>query len=345
MIFWKRLWLVANITLECNGNCDWCLVNYIDRKIPQKVMSEETMNVLLRRYKEHIDKFGFSKHNVFLFEGGEPLLYKDLIKSTVYKLHNIQPKIEFIDIFTNGLLLDNDFISWTKENRVNIHFSAGNRPIDFIEETVSRIKQIRKFAVLSVALSYQNLDRLDQLVDLCNKYSIQIRFRHLYQYACDSNYLKKYDEAICRTFQRIIDKNYLFYPYLLYEMTTPFYREGDPFVHHCGKCYYIVDPDGFVRPCAISPKVIGNIHDEGFEFVKCMTESDFPAHEDHVLKIKECMDCEYLLMCGGGCTFTKKITYGDIYKPSPFCSTFKKVYPMVKELGRRWKDAGRSVRF
>lgn len=342
----KTVWLGVNTTFECNDNCKWCY----NKTLPEEKKGTFTLEMsdkMLEVYKKHIEKYGYSKHNMLVFLGGEPLLYKNIVIETTMKFLEVEPRITFLDVYTNGKLLDEDFIKWTKQVRMGIHFSVGNSPIDFVKETANRIAKYRSYSTLTIPLTVENMLRLDELIDIVYETKLQMRLRHIYQGAVDKSYLEMYDSILPKSIQRILDKNYLPYPHFLYEMTSPYVpmSEGDKVIHSCGKNYFCMDPNGDVRTCLAQNNVIGNILDKDFDFFDNMEKNRLYTYAEQIDKIDECKKCEFKFVCGSGCPFTKKLAFGDIYHPSPFCKTFKKVFPLIFELKRRWKDSGRKVNF
>lgn len=334
----KAIWLATNITFDCNKDCCFC---YAKRE-SSGPMSGAVMNKLMQRYREHVEKYGFNPHTIIVALGGEPLLYEDVTREYFVKVREVTPEVQFKDLFTNGLLLTEDFVKWTKEERVVITLSANDTPLDVLEDRMKLISKHRKYAVHSIVLAYQNLIRLNELIDLCAKYRLQPRLRHVYMGGSIQRYIEDYDRIVPEAVQRILDKGYLFYPHFFFEMTAPFW-DRPFFAHSCGSRYFLTDPDGKVRVCPTRPESIGNLFDEGFEFIWNMKASSCPSFRPD--RIEECEKCEFRNLCGGGCLATKIAAFGTHLRPSPFCKTFKKVFPMVLEMKDRWLKNQRGVRF
>ncbi len=45
----------------------------------------------------------------------------------------------------------------------------------------------------------------------------------------------------------------------------------------------------------------------------------------------DCLECEYLAICHGGCAVRAYSTYGDIYVTDPYCYTYKTVYKHLEK--------------
>ena len=333
----RILWLSVNITTECNMGCGFCYLNNLN--ILKETMSQETVDCLVSRYKEHIERNGFSKHNLFTILGGEPLLHERLVKELFQKITKVVP-IKFKNMFTNGVLLNKNVVDWAKQSKTALLLSANNSSLDFLEEKLSLIADEQVPSSLSITLSENNLDRLSQLVYLARDYGTNLRLRHEYSGPAREEYRKKYDEVMSSVVKEIAEKEYDFYPYLFFEMTTPWNREY--FTHNCGYGYFAIDPNGDVKPCLAQERVVGNLHDKDFNFVDVVQKIDVKFDYDDIL---ECEVCEHKIICGGGCPLTKMYAFGTHKKPSPLCKTFKKVFPYIYKMKDRWVEKNRIFRW
>ncbi len=108
----------------------------------------------------------------------------------------------------------------------------------------------------------------------------------------------------------------------------------------CGanKGMYLFAPDGWIYPCwesVWSPEFAIGTFKTGSEY-----ELRFNATKDHWFSrnaalIPECLNCRYVLFCGGGCAIYAYYNSGDITKGTkgsiyrPFCDTFQEWFPEV----------------
>jgi len=203
------------------------------------------------------------------------------------------------------------------------------------------VSQYRKYSRLSIVLTKENLMRLQPLIEAANSVGFHVRMRHEYKGVADREYLEMYDRIIPGVIKDVVDKEYGFYPYFFYEMVNPFWEHE--MEHICGRNFFVIDPNLDVRVCLAQETKIGNMRDKGFDFMTNMKQSNHPRFG--YKEIDECECCEFKLLCGSGCPLTKKLAFGRTGMPSPFCKTFKKVFPMVFEMKRRWLKSQRAVRF
>lgn len=335
----KTLWLMINPTFQCNKNCSFCYIKGISTANSSQVIGIEEIDIIEAAYRRHLDRYGISKHNLLEFFGGEPLLAEDIIRLLVSRIRAITPEI-FCGTFTNGSLLHEDFIKWTKDNRVGIYVSANDTPTYLLREYLLKVRQYRKYTRLSIVLSWENLQRLDELVDLALELDVHLRLRHQYDQVANPDYVAFYDQVIPPVIERIVSHGKT-YPYFLYEMINPFWKHK--MTHICGRNYFVIDPNLDVRVCLAQDHKIGNLHDPNFDFFEAIRQS---SHERFGYEGNQiCEQCEFRDICGGGCPLTKKLAFGRTDVPSPLCPTFKKVIPMLLRMAKHWEETGRAVRY
>ena len=105
-------------SLNCNFSCKYC---YETHKVNE--ISEEKVKEILCFIKDYQNKTNPYFINIF---GGEPLLYKDIVKLIV-DFFKDEPC--GISIFTNGSLLDEDLLNFTYPiSKFKYHFSLDGSP-------------------------------------------------------------------------------------------------------------------------------------------------------------------------------------------------------------------------
>lgn len=118
--------IVLKVTNKCNLNCKYCYVyNQGDKSYfyDDPFLKEETAITLIKRIKEHVDKYKL-KEFLIIFHGGEPLLlgenfFINFVKQTQKIIS--ATKILFA-VQTNGVLLTKHFIETL--NRLDIHIGV-----------------------------------------------------------------------------------------------------------------------------------------------------------------------------------------------------------------------------
>ena len=109
------------MTTACNFECKYCYEDYKE----QNHLNEESLVQTL----EFIMNYGDKGKILLDFLGGEPLLKKDLIKQAVsYVKQEYPDRIVKYYITTNCSLMDDEFISFMKENAFTVRLSFdGNK--------------------------------------------------------------------------------------------------------------------------------------------------------------------------------------------------------------------------
>ncbi|MDO5560331.1 MAG: radical SAM protein [Oscillospiraceae bacterium] len=145
---------IISITNKCNLRCRYCYEKKLNT-VPGSLSDETAQKTI-----EFINARN-NAERVYLF-GGEPLLYKDVVKKLVSGI-NAKSYI----ITTNGMLLDEDFIKWCVRNKVIINLShdgmdCSQRGIDVNELNV-KLRVLLKYQPDTLVQMVYNEDSLDML--------------------------------------------------------------------------------------------------------------------------------------------------------------------------------------
>lgn len=166
--------LVLRITERCNLDCIYCYAHALD---PQDMPWEYI--------EKSLDLFCKEKKSFKLqITGGEPLLNWEAIEKILrYKKQN---KIPFkINIQTNGTLLTREMAQHLAENQVGIGLSIdsadevnhklrpskeGKSSLLGALATIQMLSEMNVPTQINAVLTKHNIDRVDQLLDLCAYY-------------------------------------------------------------------------------------------------------------------------------------------------------------------------------
>lgn len=94
------------------------------------------------------------------------------------------------------------------------------------------------------------------------------------------------------------------------------------------RAYYTLDPLGNVRPCNHSPRILGNIREQGFWELassECMAEFCAAGPE-------YCRDCQFETECQGGCKAAAEACYGCASAMDPFLAAFHRQAEPIRSL-------------
>ena len=97
------------VTEKCQLRCSYCYGSFGAQK--QKTLSMKDVDLIF-------DQLSYSGFTVFRLIGGEPLLYKKIVKTLISKLSTI--KNSQIELYTNGLLLTNEILAFFKDYDVKL---------------------------------------------------------------------------------------------------------------------------------------------------------------------------------------------------------------------------------
>ncbi len=120
--------LVMNISQDCNLRCRYCFASTGHYKGERAFMEEEIAKKTLDWF---VNQAVESKTlNLHLF-GGEPLMNVDLVKFIVYYSKNIEEKFDkkiYINICTNGTILNDELLKLIKDNEIGMQISIDGPP-------------------------------------------------------------------------------------------------------------------------------------------------------------------------------------------------------------------------
>jgi|GEM_PF-2201724 len=272
------------------------------------------------------------------FLGGEPLTKAGMILKIVDEINLHRPPItrphpdgEFV-IFTNGDRLNPLLLDDLKQRKIRIMVNPCHDRLEKIESKIILIKSYMKGCSLAIALDDYNLDRLPWLTRLAVKHRCHVRTNRLYHGGNIPGYVEKYQNKMKEMFNLLLDSEWAIWPNFIMESTYPTWA-GPKNPNSCGRWLLVIDPDGSIRSCnADLDTKIGSIYThrrmEDFKF----------SHRWSAKNLSECQGCEWATWCQGGCPFTRKLTWNTYDRKSPFCEAFKKLFPDLIKIKRKWES-------
>ena len=144
--------LTLHLTNKCNLNCEYCFVQHGNESMTREVAFAAV-------------KFGMEdkKSSGLLFYGGEPLLEKQLIYDIAEHSIDIKEKTGHIFYYkttTNGTLLDEEFLKFSRDINMTLgfshdgtvqddcrSFSTGGGTFDILEEKIPLVLKYQPYAV------------------------------------------------------------------------------------------------------------------------------------------------------------------------------------------------------
>jgi uncharacterized protein len=326
----KMLIMIKPSSSKCQMACEYCF--YTDLSANREIKDFGFMNGKTR--KNIIEKtleFASGGDITFTFQGGEPTLigldfyeeFKSIVDKLNYKNSNINYAIQ-----TNGLLIDDNWMKWLKENNVLVGISLDG--IEKIHNEFRRDKSGRgTFSKVYITIKELQRENIDFNILTVVTDQLISNIEDVFKFYCEENFKflqfiplipstngkgsnglsgKKYGDFLIKLYDlwkgeieknnpvsiRFFDNLYgLFkgYEYSACEMTG-----------HCNM-QNIIESDGSIYPCdfyAIQEYKIGNINEMDFceiyksERAKEFIKKSFKKHSD-------CLNCKYFPYCRGGC--------------------------------------------
>jgi radical SAM protein with 4Fe4S-binding SPASM domain len=315
------------VTRACNFNCPYCFSNS-QRPLDRELSLEEAASMF--------DELASCGLKTATLTGGEPLLRKDF---SLGLLKYLRRKKIYCKLFTNGSLLDKEaigeFASVADEIQVSLHDNNG---ADYWRRTSRLLRELKAHRVrtaLRITLTSHNYNRTEEMVRFAQWHKVDIlRIRPFiaqgrglrYQgYLMDKDAYNRsigYLASIRRTRDYPIQLLAPSFPFLYDKNINPDRFIGRGFMGYT-LCKCIDDmgailPDGEVRACGYFPQALGNIRRQRF---KDIWSERNPLKRG--LKVsclgRECMDCLYLAICGGGCRANAFVNAASLLAPDPNC--------------------------
>ena len=110
-----------------------------------------------------------------------------------------------------------------------------------------------------------------------------------------------------------------------------------PWRPNCARLFFCVGPTGNVSQCdcwvASYPEFwFGNIFTDSIaEILDSKARRRIVERPIHLIENCDCVECEYLAICHGGCAVRAYSSYGDIHAKDPYCYTYKTVFKHLEK--------------
>lgn len=356
---------------QCNLACKYCFLGNNDSKKRENFLSENmsisTADKAIEFFIRQIKLSGLDTNEnkpVIIFYGGEPLVNYDVLEYVATRINELRKTEKCIEnaemsVITNGLLLNKKRIQRLNELGVSIAISidgfteetnsmrvdVNGKPVfSRILNTLNECKELGINVSLSVTLTEETIKEKNNILDLIDKYDIK-GFGFNIMMSGDSFVLPdSYNEAAA---DFIIDEFIELRKRGIYEdrimRKLKAFSKSQVYFSDCAATaggQIVVAPNGRVGICH------GCLHDKKY-FVANINDDSFDATKDkHFLEWsqltplnkEECMDCDALGICGGGCPVNAmhlKLENTIHSIDERFCVHAKKTLEFfIKDLGR-----------
>ena len=329
----------------CNMSCTYCFYKAASETRENRIMTRAAVDELIKKIKA----YNPSALSV-MFQGGEPTLAGiGFFEYFVEKIkENISAPVHFA-LQTNGLLIDEKFAEFFKENGFLIGVSLdGNRKTNdryrldkngegVLPNILEACRILNKhgvdFNILSV-IDDKNAADTESTWAYFKKHGL--KFLQFIPYVDENNGVSLSAEAYGKFLKDSFDLWYEEWEKGNYISV----RHIDNYINilmgnppescaMCGVCgsYFVVEANGDLFPCDFYCKEeykLGSVFDEApFEINEKQRAFIEKSHLIH----KYCSECEYYILCRGGCRRDRI----DNYTRNKYCAAYKEFFAYAGE--------------
>lgn len=354
----KTLYLV--LTHDCNLMCKYCFVarSFCDKEV---LMKPEIARKGIDLWINHLRKNTVKGLKYFIiFYGGEPLMNWITLKSSLEYIEKLglngkAPKDNLeIVVTTNGILLNRNIMKQLRDYRASVTVSLDGQArvhdkcrMDkdgkgTFKKTVRAIEMLKETGVkvyVSMTITPFSFERAEKIARVLERLNIdnfglnRLVGRSLF-YLTSEMSLKDYDHrAADESIKRFIAaRKRKVLEDRTQEKIEAFYNK-DFYLLDCNGYgeQIVIQPDGWVSNCHASAKYnIMHIDDwpRGLLIGNISRVKDWRKRLP--LYNEECLNCEAVSICGGGCPWGAAERTGDSFKKDKsFCVYTKKLFEFI----------------
>lgn len=323
----------VHVTQRCNLCCVGCYsMGDLRNCVPDPSLDD------LHRVFDQLSCNGVRNVNI---SGGEPFLRDDLCE--VVRIANEECGIPIVNIVTNGTVVDecnlDDLAKRVSRVVVSIDGVSADAPayvrrvqrFETLVETVHRLKAAKIRVRILPTLHAKNIDDLPAYMDLARDLGVEINYSLL---SCPPE--------IGEMRELVPNESDLTRLAELQDARIAASQQGEPFgigltaKRLCGAgCKNLsVDADGGLYPCHMLQSdefLMGNVFQEDLGTILERTRSIASQWLLPIERIDGCRDCEFSLVCGGGCRARTINGGAQLADKDPYCALSKGFYEKMFE--------------
>lgn len=121
---------------------------------------------------------------------------------------------------------------------------------------------------------------------------------------------------------------------------------------NCSKDFICIDPRGYIAQCdcwvASYPEFrFGNIFNReslGEILEKSAARQSLLSRPGKLIRQEDCLDCDYLGLCHGGCPVRAYTVYGTIFRKDPYCGLYRELFRAMEKMAQDYlkKHSGKT---
>ena len=325
----------------CNFACKYCPIPEQAKRYGERLLSTEDARAGVDLWLEHIRESPDLPGSRFLiFYGGEPLLNKEVIESTIRYVTQLQrcgqsPEDIHFMICTNGVLFDHEMVRLCKEYNITVvvgidgfgEFSnslrvdaEGHGTFDKVVPVIRLLVEEGVRACASVCITPLNVNQLGECAGFLEDLGIEkigfniLKGRLLLQHVRREDletYYRKAARGIIESARRREEPSF---EYQIEKKRSAF-ESGDFFPDDC-TCYgnqIVVQPDGRISNCPFFRAQLGHVRDVGTGFRIWNMPVVQQWRQRLPMYCKEYESADWKSMCGAGCAWSCGELHGDTF--------------------------------
>ncbi len=325
------------LSTGCNLACKYCFIeNNTNNNHAEINMSKNTAILALEKYIKYLNDNPDIENPQIIFYGGEPFINYEVMKEVVNYAKQKNSKILF-SLVTNATLINDEIVEFLKSNNIDIGISIDgpksindtNRIFRNSNESVydNVIKSIEKLRNnnlnfgLSITISKDLLDNKDEFFSWVKQLNVPSIFYNLYHFS------ESEKNADWKSFYKEMNK-FIFDSFDTLEnlgiSDGRIARKIDSILNKefkfsdcasLGANQLTLKPNGEVTLChgycKTSKNVLGNIYNNSIEELIQNPNTEVWTKLSPICR-EECLNCEAMYLCGGGCAVQAENLFGDI---------------------------------
>lgn len=327
----RPLTLIAELTYRCPLRCPYCSnpVNYGDHEYRQELTTAQWLDVIQQAAQLGILQLGFT--------GGEPLLQPDL----EVMVETAAATGLYTSLITAGTLLtperaarlqacglDHVQISVQDSQAAESDAIAGIRSFEQKLTAARLVKALEFPLTLNVVLHRHNLDRIEEIIALCEQLEadrVELANTQYYGWALHNRTsLLPTPEQLQRAQQVVAEaQQHRRFPMGLVYVLPDYYESyPKPCMGGWGQRAMVVAPNGEVLPCQVAKSIPGltfaNVCDHPLEWIWFHSDA-FNRFRGNDWMAEPCRSCPRQTVDFGGCRCQAFLLTGDATATDPVC--------------------------
>lgn len=327
----RPLSLIAELTYRCPLRCPYCSnpLNYRDPVYRQELTTQQWLQVIQQAAALGVLQLGFT--------GGEPLLRSDLetlveaaatlgLYTSLITAGNVLSQERATRLRDCGL--DHVQISVQDSRAAESDIIAGVRSFEEKLTAARRVKELGFPLTMNVVLHRQNVDRIAEIIDLCERLQadrVELANTQYYGWALHNRAALLPTPAQLQHAQDVVadaQQRRLFPMGLVYVLPDYYEQYPKPCMGGWGQRAMVVAPNGDVLPCQVANSIpdltFANVQDNALAWI--WFESDaFNRFRGTDWMEEPCRGCPRKTIDFGGCRCQALLLTGNATATDPAC--------------------------